>query len=160
MSDSSVASLGALRRVPVAVNEPIRSYAPGTPERAALKARLLPLVGEQRAESALGAFRGLPACGTPEQIVPVTDSPVPLPVLPESWPSFWRHGQWNELRARIVGAALPTITTWINGVRIMEWTETEARHPRTGGIALQVHGGGDLTRQFVRYRAIRVKVLN
>ncbi|MGE3287666.1 MAG: LLM class F420-dependent oxidoreductase [Pseudonocardia sp.] len=36
---------------------------------AALKARLLPLVGEQRAESALGAFRGLPACGTPEQIV-------------------------------------------------------------------------------------------
>jgi 1-pyrroline-5-carboxylate dehydrogenase len=46
MSDSSVASLGARRRVPVAVNEPIRSYAPGTPERAALKARLASMAGE------------------------------------------------------------------------------------------------------------------
>src|SRR3970282_2318299 len=29
-----------IRRVPVAVNEPVRSYAPGSPERASLKARL------------------------------------------------------------------------------------------------------------------------
>ncbi|OAI41742.1 hypothetical protein AYO40_02240 [Planctomycetaceae bacterium SCGC AG-212-D15] len=28
-----------------------------------------------------------------------------------------------------------------------------------GGIALQVHGGGDFRDQFVRYRNIRVKVL-
>lgn len=35
----------------------------------ALKARLVPYVGEERAEGALGAFRGLPAVGTPEQIV-------------------------------------------------------------------------------------------
>ena len=28
-----------------------------------------------------------------------------------------------------------------------------------GGIALQVHGGGDYTKQFVRYRNIRVKEL-
>lgn len=83
---------------------------------------------------------------------------VPLPVLPESWPFFWRHGQWNELRARIV-ANPPTITTWINGVKFMEWTETTKRHPDTGRIAVQVHGGGDLTKQFVRYRNIRVKVL-
>jgi alkanesulfonate monooxygenase SsuD/methylene tetrahydromethanopterin reductase-like flavin-dependent oxidoreductase (luciferase family) len=33
------------------------------------KARLAPYVGEQRAEASLGAVRGLPACGTPEQIV-------------------------------------------------------------------------------------------
>jgi len=31
----------------------------------------------------------------------------------------------------------PTITTWINGVKISEWTETEARHPARGRIALQ-----------------------
>jgi hypothetical protein len=92
------------------------------------------------------------------KIQPAKDAPVPLPVLPEAWPYFWRHGQWNELRARIVGNP-PTITTWINGVRIMEWTETEKRHPDRGGIALQVHGGGDLTKQFVRYRNIRVKRL-
>jgi len=34
-----------------------------------LRNRLLPIVGEQRTEAALGAFHGLPAVGTPEQIV-------------------------------------------------------------------------------------------
>jgi hypothetical protein len=96
--------------------------------------------------------------GSVTEIVVRTNAPTPLPVLPKSWPYFWRHGQWNELRARIVNNP-PTITTWINGVKIMEWTETEKRHPDTGGIALQVHGGGDLTKEFVRYRNIRVKKL-
>ena len=88
----------------------------------------------------------------------VVPAPVALPVLPQSWASFWRHGEWNELRARIVGNP-PAITTWINGVKFMEWTETEKRHPDRGGIALQVHGGGDFTKQFVRYRKVRVKEL-
>ncbi|GAB4108635.1 MAG: DUF1080 domain-containing protein [Acidobacteriota bacterium] len=96
---------------------------------------------------------------TPERVEGVSAAPVPFPVLPQSWSSFWRHGQWNELRARITGGALPTIVTWINGVKMMEWTETERRHPERGGIALQVHGGGDYTQQFVRYRRIRVKEL-
>ena len=34
-----------------------------------VKARLVPHVGEAKAEASLGAVRGLPACGTPEQIV-------------------------------------------------------------------------------------------
>jgi hypothetical protein len=89
-------------------------------------------------------------------IIQRTNSPVALPVLVESWPFFWRHGQWNELRARIVNNP-PTITTWVNGVKFMEWTETQKRHPETGGIGLQVHGGGDYTKQFVRYRNIRLK---
>ncbi len=46
MSDTPIASLSARRRVPPAVNEPIRSYAPGTPERASLKARLASMAGE------------------------------------------------------------------------------------------------------------------
>ena len=95
---------------------------------------------------------------TPETIQVATNSSVQLPVLPESWRHFWRHGQWNELRARIVNNP-PTITTWINGVRIMEWAEKENRHPATGGIALQVHGGGNHTKEFVRYRNVRVKRL-
>ena len=95
---------------------------------------------------------------SPEQIR-VVDAPTPLLVKPESWKYFWRHGQWNELRARIENNP-PHITTWINGVQIMDWTDTLAkRHPDTGGIALQVHGGGDHTREFVRYRNIRVKRL-
>jgi len=88
------------------------------------------------------------------------DCPFPLPVKPADWPNFWKHGQWNELRARIVGNP-PKITTWINGVRFMEFQDSEKRHPDAGGIALQVHGGGgDLTKQFVRYRNVRVKVLD
>jgi hypothetical protein len=62
-------------------------------------------------------------------------------------------------QARIVGNP-PKITTWIDGVKFMEWTETEKRLGDKGGIALQVHGGGDLTKQFVRYRNIRIKRLD
>ncbi len=83
----------------------------------------------------------------------------PLPVSPEQWPKFWQHGKWNELRARIVGNP-PKVTTWINGVRFMEFEDTEKRLPDTGGIALQVHGGGNSTDNFVRYRNIRVKKLD
>ncbi|HEX3726468.1 MAG TPA: DUF1080 domain-containing protein [Pirellulales bacterium] len=86
------------------------------------------------------------------------ECPFPLPIKPADWPNFWHHGQWNELRARIV-ANPPKIITWINGVRFMEFEDKEKRHPDTGGIALQVHGGGDSTREFVRYRNIRVKVI-
>jgi hypothetical protein len=35
----------------------------------------------------------------------------------------------------------------------------ENHHPHTGGIALQVRGGGDYTKQFVRYRNVCIKVL-
>jgi len=103
--------------------------------------------------------------GSPDRIeAKVTgNAQTPFAVLPEAWSKFWRHGEWNELRARITGGDKPTITTWINGVKIMEWTETEARHPARGGIALQVHGGGkpqDYAGKFVRYRGIRVKKLD
>jgi hypothetical protein len=81
-----------------------------------------------------------------------------LPVSPEKWAEFWKHGEWNELRARIEGNP-PKVTTWIKGVKFMEWTDEKKRHPDRGGIALQVHGGGDHTKEYVRYRNIRVKVL-
>jgi hypothetical protein len=88
-----------------------------------------------------------------------------LPVSPSEWPKFWKHGEWNELKARIEGNPAK-ITTWIKGVKFMEWTDDKQRpgHEK-GGIALQVHGGtyggpGDLTKLVVRYRNIRVKVLD
>ncbi len=43
----SIASLSAVRRVPAAVNEPVKSYAPGSPERAELKARLTSMAIER-----------------------------------------------------------------------------------------------------------------
>ena len=87
------------------------------------------------------------------------EAPFPLPIKPEDWPKLWKHGEWNELRARIEHNP-PKITTWINGVRFMEFEDTEKRHPDKGGIALQVHGGGDHTDEYVRYRKIRVKELS
>ena len=100
----------------------------------------------------------------PEKIKTVTELegkkvPVAFPRKEEEWPKFWKHGQWNELRARIVNNP-PTISTWINGVKFMEWTENEKRLGDKGGIGLQVHGGGDFTKQFVRYRNIRLKRLD
>jgi hypothetical protein len=94
---------------------------------------------------------------TPDKIA-VKEAPFPLPFKAEEWPKLWKHGRWNELRARIVGNP-PAVQTWINGTRIMEFTDREKRHQDQGSIALQVHGGGDFTKQFVRYRNVRVKVL-
>jgi hypothetical protein len=85
--------------------------------------------------------------------------PFVLPVSAEKWPEFWKHGDWNELRARMVGNP-PHITTWIKGVKFMDYTDTKKRLPDKGGIALQVHGGGDYTKQYVRYRNLRIKVLS
>jgi predicted esterase len=96
---------------------------------------------------------------TPLDFTPKPDAHTPCPITKEQWAQLWKHGEWNQLRARIVGNP-PTITTWINGVRFTEFTDTEPRHPGAGMIALQVHGGGDYTKQFVRYRGVKVKVLN
>jgi 3-keto-disaccharide hydrolase len=86
------------------------------------------------------------------------DGGFPCPVKPGEWKTFWKHGEWNELRARIEGNP-PKLTTWIKGVKFMEYQDTEKRLSDKGSIALQVHGGGDFTKQFVRYRNVRVKEL-
>ena len=99
--------------------------------------------------------------GKVTEIVEDTDKKaIPLPVKPAEWATFWKHGQWNELRARVEGQPVH-ITTWINGVKFSDWTDTrkDGNRPAAGGIALQVHGGGDFTKQFVRYRNVRVKEL-
>ena len=44
---SAPAAFNGLRRVPLPVNEPVRAYAPGSPERAALKSRLATMAGER-----------------------------------------------------------------------------------------------------------------
>jgi 1-pyrroline-5-carboxylate dehydrogenase len=44
---SSHAVFNGRRRVPPPVNEPIKSYAPGSPERAAVKAKLSAMAGEK-----------------------------------------------------------------------------------------------------------------
>ena len=84
-----------------------------------------------------------------------------LPIKPQTWGEFWKHHEWNELAARVEGNP-PKITTWIKGVKFMEWKDDakKDRLPAKGGIALQVHGGGDHTKELVRYRNVRVKKLD
>lgn len=85
-------------------------------------------------------------------------APFALPIKEADWPKLWKHGTWNELKARIEGNP-PRIHTWINGVKFMDYQVEGAKvHPDEGHIALQVHGGGDFTKQYVRYRNVRVKV--
>src|SRR6478609_10222682 len=45
--DAPLAGFAGTRRVPPPVNEPVRSYAPGSPEKAALKARLASMAKER-----------------------------------------------------------------------------------------------------------------
>ena len=81
-----------------------------------------------------------------------------MQIASDRWPDFWKHTEWNELRARIVGNP-PKITTWIKGVKFMEVTDTEKRLDDQGGIALQVHGGGDFRDHPAQRNIFRVKVL-
>jgi hypothetical protein len=109
-------------------------------------------------------FRFFSFGATPDQVTLHADrTPSPLPIADAgAWKDLWKPGQWNELRARIAGGDKPTMTTWINGKKIMEWTETEARLPVKGHIGLQIHGGGkpeDYAGKFVRYRNIRIQKL-
>ena len=95
----------------------------------------------------------------PDRIRPLDASPYPAPIAPADWPRFWRSDGWNEVRARITGNP-PRVTTWVNGVRFLDYQDDRRRLPDRGAIALQVHGGGDHRNQLVRYRNIRVKPLD
>jgi hypothetical protein len=69
----------------------------------------------------------------------------------EDFLAIWRWGDWNELRIRCVGGALPVITTWVNGLRIAEVDTAALQSPgydpaavaallgERGHIAFEVH---------------------
>ena len=60
-----------------------------------------------------------------------------------NWQDWFKRDEWNHLRARIEGD-VPHIQTWLNGVKITDWTDTANHLPggaTSGMVALQVHGG-------------------
>jgi hypothetical protein len=69
----------------------------------------------------------------------------------EDFLNVWRWGDWNALRIRCVGGALPVITTWVNGLRIAEVDTATLQSPgydaaavaallgERGHIAFEVH---------------------
>lgn len=70
----------------------------------------------------------------------------------------YKKSGWNKLRVRIEGQPAH-ITAWLNGVKTIDYQDTEERYPREGYIGLQVHGGegawGENSR--VRFRNIRIR---
>lgn len=56
------------------------------------------------------------------------------------WKAAYRTEGWNHLRVRIAGEPAH-ITAWINGVKTIDFADTQVRYPRSGYIGLQVHGG-------------------
>jgi len=96
--------------------------------------------------------------GDSPEVITLNENAQPCPVTPEQWKTFWKPGQWNEIRARIT-ADPPTITTWVNGTQILTHTEPKSVHPAKGHIGLQIHGGAAGAGGVVRYRNIRIKRL-
>ena len=101
------------------------------------------------------------------------------------WNKLWKHSEWNTIKIRCTGIE-PEITTWINGVKVMEMDGTTyaARHlkeeskqnwnaPSTwnnsnvqkvtggkGSIAVQIHPGGRWKPGgSAMYRNIRIRKL-
>ena len=93
--------------------------------------------------------------GATPDVITLNETPQPCPVLPDAWKHFWRAGDWNEVRMRIAGDP-PTITTWVNGVQILQHIEPKSVHPARGHIGLQIHGGAR-SKGTVRYRNVRAR---
>ncbi len=53
-----------------------------------------------------------------------------------------KRDDWNEYVIRAIG---PRITTWINGVQGVDFTEEDETIPQSGRLGIQIHGGGKLT---------------
>ncbi len=63
-----------------------------------------------------------------------------------------KMGEWNTMRVRAVG---DNVTTWLNGVKMVE-IEDEKIGEAEGSIALQIHSGGGIR---VKWRNIRIEEL-
>lgn len=60
---------------------------------------------------------------------------------------------WNDFIIRCEG---PRIQVWVNGVRTVDYTETDSEISSTGIIGLQIHSGPPVE---ISYRNIRIKLL-
>ena len=64
-----------------------------------------------------------------------------------------KKGEWNTYEIRCEGRR---IQTWINGVKMIDYTELDEKLPQHGLIGLQVHGGG---KSEASYKDIRITEL-
>jgi hypothetical protein len=89
----------------------------------------------------------------------------------DEWVKAWKINDWNTARVRVVGNPA-RMTTWINGVQIIDWDGTtydDGKYDKQkvmdvlgdeGSIAVQVHGGKSWPAGAkCRWKNIKVKVL-
>lgn len=110
---------------------------------------------EQKKLTAIEARVGKQAKANPQ----LGESRFPL----VDWSRIWKLNDWNTVRCRVKGNP-PTITTWINGALITEYTSDKKFENvlgETGHIAFQVHGGTGAWPKGakVRFRNVRIKEL-
>ena len=67
--------------------------------------------------------------------------------------SIVRQNDWNEYVIRCEG---PRVQLWLNGQQTVDYTEADDAIPRTGIIALQIHGGPPSE---AHYKDIRIRKL-
>jgi len=140
MSSPSLASLSARRRVPPPVNEPIRSYAPGTPERASLKARLAAMAGEHIEIPVIVDGKEHRTGDTAEAVMPHSHRHV-LATWHKATPALvqeaiasslrareeWSNWPWEERAAVFLRAAELLSTTWrdtLNAATMLNQSKT------------------------------------
>jgi hypothetical protein len=98
---------------------------------------------------------------------------------PEDFIKVWKWQDWNSFRIRVVGGPLPTVTTWVNGLKVSELNLATVEWPdfdpeaianllgAKGHIAFEVHDNDSHLGQDrwgenanCRWRNVRIKDLS
>ncbi|MCE9604887.1 MAG: DUF1080 domain-containing protein [Planctomycetia bacterium] len=112
-----------------------------------------------------------------KNLTSITTKPVATPVkvdytcTGDEWTKAWKINDWNSARVRVEGSPAK-VTTWLNGVKIIEWDGKTYEGPGydkakvidtigdEGSIAVQVHGGKSWpVGAKCRWKNIRIKPL-
>jgi 1-pyrroline-5-carboxylate dehydrogenase len=135
-----MADFNGIRRVPTPVNEPVRSYAPGTPERARLQARLASMAAEQVDVPVIIGGKEIRTGNTAPITMPHAhghqlgqfhkarpeDVHAAIAASAEAWKD-WSRWPWEDRAAVLLKAAELLATSWrdtINAATILGQSKT------------------------------------
>ena len=138
--DAPLAGFSGTRRVPPPVNEPVKSYAPGTAEKGAIKARLASMAKEQLDMPRIIGGKEIRTGDTAESVMPHDHAHV-LGIYHRASPKHveqaiaaakraaadWSNWAWEDRAAVFLRAAELLTTTWrstINAATMLGQSKT------------------------------------
>jgi 1-pyrroline-5-carboxylate dehydrogenase len=138
--DAPLAGFAGTRRVPPPLNEPVKSYAPGSPEKVAIKARLASMAKEQLDMPLIIGGKEIRTGDTAESVMPHDHAHV-LGVYHRASPKHveqaiaaakraaadWSNWAWEDRAAVFLRAAELLTTTWrstINAATMLGQSKT------------------------------------